>query len=168
MWFGLFFMAECVCARVCVCVSPGEVGKARPEIVALPRVSCSKMNLHSTLVVPGENKPIPTTSQNNNICAAPLIPAGAALPRGSLAAPCTQLVPLSGPLQPSSQEAPVLGLTAAPGWFRARLLWEAFLDGSCLHSGQDAALENSMLPHDHCLPLTSVMQNSMVLLCSCG
>lgn len=27
------------------CVSPGEVGKVKPEIVALPMVSCSKMNL---------------------------------------------------------------------------------------------------------------------------
>lgn len=36
-----------------VCVSPGEVGKARPEIVALLVVSCSKMNLHIALVVPG-------------------------------------------------------------------------------------------------------------------
>lgn len=38
LWFGLFFMTELACVCVCVnaCVSPGEVGKARPEIVALP------------------------------------------------------------------------------------------------------------------------------------
>ena len=93
MCFGLFFKTLCVCVYMCVhaCVSPGKVGKARPEIVALPMVSCSKMNLHITLWFLGKNKPILTSSQNNNICAALVITTGTTLPPGLLAVPCSQL-----------------------------------------------------------------------------
>lgn len=63
-----------------MCVSPGEVGKARPGVVALSVVSCSKMNLRTHLWFMGKNKPIPTPSQNNNICAAPIITTGTCPP----------------------------------------------------------------------------------------
>lgn len=72
LWFELFFMAPyvwvCVCAHTCVyvhvrahlfacgcaCVPLTRSGKAKAKTVALPAVSCSKMNLCITLVVPGE------------------------------------------------------------------------------------------------------------------
>lgn len=92
------------------------------------------------------------TSQNNNICAVPVIIAGTRPFSGLLA---LGSLSLPGPLQPSVPEAHVPGLTAC-------LLREVFPDGSCLHSGQD-----SVRPHCPFLPWTSVTQGAVFSLYAC-
>lgn len=111
----------------------------------------------------GKNKPILTTSQNNNICTALVIIAGTRPPSGLLAAPWPQLTLTHRAPHSSVHEACVPGLTAVPGWLRACLLWEGFPMAHASTLGR-TQLETWMLPRCPALPLTSVMQDSMVLL----
>lgn len=107
----------------------------------------------------GKNKPIPTASQNNNICAGPVINAGTRCPPIWLAGSALPSAHshLQGPCSLLSLKFRFLGsqqFLAGSGL--------AFLNGSHFCSRQHSALENLMLPHFLSLPLTSVMQESMV------
>lgn len=118
-----------------------------------------KRNCTSHLWFLGKNKPIPTASQNNNICAGPVINAGTRCPPVWLAG---STLPSAhshsqGPCSLLSLKLMFLGsqqFLAGSGL--------AFLNGSHFCSRQHSALENLMLPHRLSLPLTSVLQESMI------
>ena len=101
----------CVC--VCVCASYQKWERRGQRLLLFPWCHVLKGTCTSHLWFPGKNKPIPATSQNNNICTAPVITTGTHPPSGWLAAPGPRLPLLTGCLRPSFHEAPVLGLTAA-------------------------------------------------------
>lgn len=126
----LFWDRMCVCVCVRMCVSHQEKWES-PEIAEQAMVSCSKMNLLITRVVPGGKETNPhyqskqqyLCSSGNNQWNHPSSWPGAA--------PWPQLTHSQGPCSfLSAKRSACSWADSGPGWFRAHLLWEAFPDGS--------------------------------------